>query len=131
MAEQVIEEVDDLAIEEFRLGEVDHVGEQDRRRGELVGDRLRVDLQPVGDRARQDVEEQASPAPAPLLARSSCRRQSQRPRAVKTGVPTAMLRASIVVVNQTGPALGSVRGDPAVPRGTARRRTSGSPSGRR
>src|SRR5439155_5363133 len=38
--------------------EVDNVGEQNRRGGELVGDRLRLCLQLLGDRAGQDVQEQ-------------------------------------------------------------------------
>ena len=40
-------------------GEVDDVSEQDRCRAELVRNRLRLGLEPVGDRPRQDVEQQA------------------------------------------------------------------------
>ena len=38
--------------------EVDHVGEEDRGCAELIGDRLRLRLELLGDRAGQDVEEQ-------------------------------------------------------------------------
>jgi hypothetical protein len=38
--------------------EVDDVREQDRGRPELIRDRLGLGLQPVGDRARQDVEQE-------------------------------------------------------------------------
>ena len=58
--EQVVEEADHLgrlqAVRQRR--EVDDVGEQDRGRGELVRDRGAVGLEPLGDRARQDVQQQ-------------------------------------------------------------------------
>ena len=58
--EQVVEETDDLgrlqAVRQRR--EVDDVGEQDRSRGELVRDRGSVGLEPLGDRPRQDVQQQ-------------------------------------------------------------------------
>jgi hypothetical protein len=38
--------------------EVDDVREQDRGRPELIRDRLGLGLQPVGDRAQQDVEQE-------------------------------------------------------------------------
>jgi len=61
VAEQVVEHADDLgrrkAVRE--RGEVHDVGEQDRRRAELVRDRPRLGLEPLGDRPRQDVEQQA------------------------------------------------------------------------
>ena len=58
--EQVIEVADHFGGREtLRPGcEVDHVGEQDRGRPELVRDRLGLGLQPVGDRAREDVEQE-------------------------------------------------------------------------
>ena len=60
VAEQVVEIADHLGGREplRPRREVDDVGEQDRCRRELVGDRLGLGLQPVGDRARQDVEQQ-------------------------------------------------------------------------
>ena len=60
VTEQVIEVADHLGgCEPLRPGrEVDHVGEQDRRRLELIRDRLGLGLQLVGDRARQDVEQE-------------------------------------------------------------------------
>ena len=59
VTEQVIEVADHLGGREtLRPGrEVDDVGEQDRGRPELIRDRLGLGLQPVGDRARQDVEQ--------------------------------------------------------------------------
>jgi hypothetical protein len=61
VAEQVVEHADHLRRREALrpLREVHHVGEEDRGRAELVGDRLRLGLQSLGDRTRQDVEEQA------------------------------------------------------------------------
>ena len=60
LAEQSVEQPDDLgrgqALRTRR--EVDDVGEQDGRGAELVGDLVRARLQPFGDRAREDVEEQ-------------------------------------------------------------------------
>ena len=60
MREEVVEETDHLgrlqAVRHQR--EVDDVGEQDRGRGELVRDRGRVGLEPLGDRPRQDVQQQ-------------------------------------------------------------------------
>ena len=58
--EEVVEETDDLgrlqAVRQRR--EVDDVGEQDRGRGELVRDRGVVGLEPLGDRPRQDVQQE-------------------------------------------------------------------------
>ena len=54
VAEQVVEHADDLGRRQV-LGmrrEIDDVGEQDRRGGELVGDGLGLRLELLGDRAR-------------------------------------------------------------------------------
>ena len=61
MAEQVVEHADDLGRRKaFReRGEVHDVGEQDRRRTELIRDRLRLGLELLGDRPGQNVEQQA------------------------------------------------------------------------
>ena len=60
LAEQSIEQPDDLgrrqSVRAWR--EVDDVGEQHRGRLELIGDRLGRVLQPLGDRAREDVQQQ-------------------------------------------------------------------------
>ena len=60
LAEQSIEQPDDLGRRQpvRSRREVDDVREQHRRRRELVGDRLRRVLQPLGDRAREDVQQQ-------------------------------------------------------------------------
>ena len=57
---QVIQVADHLVGREpFRPErEVDHVGEQDRGRLELIRNRLSLGLQLVGDRTRQDVEQE-------------------------------------------------------------------------
>ena len=98
-------------------GEVDHVGEQDRGRAELVGDRLRLCLEPVGDRPRQDVQQQVLRLRLLVTQRrsASSRCLANSARSVKTIVPpTAMLSASIVLVNQPG------RGGEMVPSDLAR-----------
>jgi hypothetical protein len=61
VAEQVVEQADDLGRRQAlgERSEVHDVGEQNRRRAELVGDPLRLGLELLGDRARQDVEQQA------------------------------------------------------------------------
>ena len=58
--EQVVEDADHLGRTQpvRQRREVDDVGEQDRRGGELVGDGGAVGLELVGDRSRQDVQEQ-------------------------------------------------------------------------
>jgi hypothetical protein len=60
MTEQMIEVADHLGGRETLRprSEVDDVREQDRGRPELIRDRLGLGLQPVGDRARQDVEQE-------------------------------------------------------------------------
>ena len=109
VAEEVVEHADDLGRREplRERGEVHDVGEQDRRRAELVGDRLRLGLEPVGDRPRQDVEQQAL-RPRLLLSQ---RRERVPALAGEHGqqreddrAADRTLRASIVLVNHTGTA---------------------------
>ena len=60
VAEQVVEEADHLGGRQPLRArrEIDQVGEQDGRGGELVGDGLGFRLELLGDGPRQDVEEQ-------------------------------------------------------------------------
>ena len=58
--EEAIEEPDHIARVESARGrrEVDDVREQDARVVEVVGDRVRIGLQTLGDLAREDVEQE-------------------------------------------------------------------------
>jgi hypothetical protein len=72
----------------------------------VIRDRLRLVFELVGDRARQDVEEQVLGLRLfqPERRERSAALGGERPRgSVNTMVPpTAMFSASIVLVNQTG-----------------------------
>ena len=74
IGEELIEDADHLGRREAlrERGEVHDVGEEDRGRGEVVGDHLGGGLQSLGDRARQDVQEERL---RPLLLGSECRQR--------------------------------------------------------
>src|SRR4051812_24937848 len=61
MAEQAVKYADDFggrqSLRTWR--EVDDVSKQHRRGGEVIGNSVRARLQSLGDRGRQDVEQQA------------------------------------------------------------------------
>ena len=74
VAEQVVEHADDFGRRKAprERSEVHDVREQDRRRAELVRDRLRLGLEPVGDGPGQDVEQQALRSRLLLSQRREC-----------------------------------------------------------
>ena len=114
MTEQVIEEADDLGGRSRSDQGVKSTTSANRIEAESNWSAIGwvCGLQPLGDRARQDVEQEVFGLG--LLRRSAAsaspRWRANTASSVNTMVPpTAILRASIVLVNQPGAAAGSGR----------------------